>query len=91
MHKITRPLVALVLVASLTGCLGTVVDAPTGKGKTYGATRAHLILAPRLVDAQDCTSGMQQVTVSVPLWGVVVGILTLGILVPMNTTFTCAN
>ncbi len=91
MYKITRSLVALGLALSLTGCLGTIVDAPTGKGKTYGKTTPHLILAPTLIDAQDCPSGLQQVTVSVPLWGVAVGILTIGILVPMNTTFTCAE
>ena len=27
----------------------------------------------------------------VPLWGVAVGILTLGILVPMNTEFSCVK
>lgn len=91
MHNLTRSLVALGLAVSLTGCLGTVVDAPIGKGSTYGNTSPHIILSPTLVDARDCPNGLQQVAVYVPLWGVAVGILTLGILVPMNTTYTCAS
>jgi hypothetical protein len=91
MHNLTRSLVALGLALSLTGCLGTVVDAPTGKGSTYDGTSPHILLSPTSVDAQACPNGLQQVAVYVPLWGVAVGILTLGILVPMNTTYTCAS
>jgi hypothetical protein len=71
--------------------LGTVVQAPTGKGSSYGDTRAHLIGASTAVDARDCPKGLQEVAVYVPLWGVAVGILTFGILVPMRTTFTCVR
>ena len=90
-HKIIACLMALVLVGSLSGCLGTVVTAPTAEGRSYEATRAHLILAPTAVDAVDCAGGLHEVAVYVPLWGVAVGILTFGILVPMSTTFTCAG
>ena len=91
MHKIARCLIALVLAASLAGCLGTIVETPAGKGKSYGATRAHLIGSSTLISASDCKRGLQEVAVYVPLWGVAVGILTFGILVPMNTTFTCSQ
>jgi hypothetical protein len=91
MKRILHTALTLVLSLSLSGCLGTIVTAPVGEGRSYGATDAHLILAPAAIDARDCTKGLQEVAVYVPLWGVAVGILTLGILVPMNTTFTCAR
>lgn len=91
MTRLDRSLVALALIVSLSGCLGTVVQAPTGPGASYGDTRAHLIGSSTQVDARDCKSGLQQVSVFVPLWGVAVGILTLGILVPMTTVFTCSR
>ena len=50
-----------------------------------------LAVAPSAIDARDCASGLQEVAVYVPLWGVAVGILTLGIVVPMTTAFTCAR
>ena len=90
-HKIIACLMALVLVGSLSGCLGTIVKAPTTEGRSYGATRAHLIGSSTEVDAADCAGGLHEVAVFVPLWGIAVGILTFGILVPMNTTFTCAG
>jgi len=91
MRKLARSLVALGLSAALAGCLGTVVEAPTGSGATYGSTRGHLIGSSTAINAADCTSGLQEVVVFVPLWGVAVGILTFGILVPMSTSFTCAK
>jgi hypothetical protein len=91
MSQIARVVLALTLSVSLTGCLGTIVNAPTNKGRTYGGTQAHLLLAPTEIDARDCPKGLQEVAVYVPLWGVAVGILTFGILVPMNTTFTCVQ
>ena len=91
MRRMTRSLIALGLAGSLVGCLGTVVEAPTGKGSSYGDTRGHLIGSSTSIHARDCPSGLQEVAVYVPLWGVAVGILTFGIPVPMNTTFTCVR
>jgi len=91
MKSIFRASLALVLSLGLSGCLGTVVTAPVGTGRSYRSTDAHLILAPTSVDARDCAKGLKEVAVYVPLWGVAVGILTFGIIVPMNTTFTCAQ
>jgi hypothetical protein len=88
-RRIISALLAFSLVVSLSGCLNTVVTAPTPGGESYEATRAHLILSPRVIDADECPRGIQEVEVSLPLWGIAVGILTIGILVPMNTSFTC--
>jgi len=91
MSRLARSLVALGLAVSLTGCLGTIVKAPTAEGASYGDTRAHLIGSSTQIDARDCKNGLQQVAVYVPLWGVAVGILTFGIIVPMTTVFTCSR
>lgn len=77
------------LALALTGCLGTVVEAPVPKGTSYGDTTAHIIGSPTRLDASSCRNGLQEVTTFVPLWGVAVGILTFGIIVPMETVFTC--
>jgi hypothetical protein len=90
-NRFARSLVALGLCFSLTACLGTIVTAPTPKGASYGDTRAHLIGSSTSIDARDCKGGLHEVAVYVPLWGVAVGILTLGILVPMSTVFTCTR
>ncbi len=89
MHKATRSLLALVLAAAVSGCLGTVVTAPTGNGKAYGTTRVHFIAAPTQIDAKICPNGLAQTFTYVPLWGVAVGILTIGIIVPMTTEYSC--
>jgi len=91
MARLARSVVALSLIFSLTGCLGTIVKAPTSKGESYSDTRAHLIGSSTEIDARKCPNGMHEVAVFVPLWGVAVGILTIGILVPMTTVFTCAR
>ena len=61
MSRPVRSLVALGLIVSLTGCLGTIVQAPTPQGASYGDTRAHLIGSSTEIDARDCKSGLQQV------------------------------
>ena len=91
MARLARSLTALSLVFSLTACLGTIVKAPTAKGESYADTRAHLIGSSSELDAQSCPSGLNEVAVFVPIWGVAVGILTIGILVPMTTVFTCSR
>jgi len=51
----------------------------------------HLIGSSTEISARDCKNGLQQVSTFVPLWGVAVGILTIGIIVPMTTVFTCSR
>jgi hypothetical protein len=91
MPRLVRSLVAASLSFSLGGCLGTIVKAPTPEGASYGDTRIHIIGSPTEIDARDCRGGLQQVSTFVPLWGVAVGILTFGILVPTTTVFTCSR
>lgn len=91
MNAFARSALALCLVVALSGCLGTIVEAPTREGESYGDTLAHLIGASTAIAASKCASGLQQVATFVPLWGVAVGILTLGIVVPMTTVYTCSK
>jgi hypothetical protein len=86
-----RSAVSLGLILSLTGCLGTTVKAPTSAGESFGDTRAHLIGSSTKIDAPKCRNGLQEVTTFVPLWGLAVGILTIGIIVPVTTVFTCSR
>ena len=51
--------------------------------------RAHIIAAPTQIDANNCSNGLSQTFTYVPLWGVAVGILTIGIIVPMTTEYSC--
>jgi hypothetical protein len=91
MRALARSVVCVFLSVSLSGCLGTIVEAPTTEGQSYGDTRAHLIGASTEIDASACRTGLQQVATFVPLWGVAVGILTFGIIVPMTTVYTCSK
>ena len=80
-----------ILVASLSGCLGTSVRTPAPAGKPHTTTNAHILASPYRVDAHTCHKGLAQVTRAVPLWGVAVGILTFGIVVPMATQYRCVE
>lgn len=91
MKGLVRSAISIGLVVSLSGCLGTIVEAPTQEGESYGDTRAHLIGSSTEIDASNCPRGLKQVATYVPLWGVAVGILTFGILVPMSTVYTCSR
>ncbi len=76
---------------SLSGCLGTGVVAPVARGqKPIVTTHVHILAAPFRIDAHACKSGMSRVRTFIPLWGVAVGILTIGIIVPKTTFYWCA-
>ncbi len=90
-RRSARAVSSACLAVALTGCLGTIVEAPVSSGSSYGDTRAHIIGSSTKIDASSCRNGLKEVTTFVPLWGVAVGILTLGIIVPMDTVFTCAK
>ena len=65
------------------GLLGVPLFGPLlQKGRLTGNTSPHIIGSPSMIKADDCPNGLQEVAVFVPLWGVAVGILTIGILVP---------
>jgi hypothetical protein len=82
---------SLMLMAPLSGCLGTVVETPTPEGKPITTTNVHILAAPFRVDAHVCKRGMSRVVTFVPLWGVAVGILTFGILVPKTSMYHCVG
>ncbi len=89
MRRLIPLALSAVLSVPLTGCLGTLVHAPTSVTQATITTRAHLLAAPTRIDAHNCTKGLGEVFTYVPLWGVAVGILTLGIIVPMTTSYAC--
>ncbi len=79
------------LLVSLSGCLGTSIDAPVPSSVSHATLRVHIIAAPILIQADRCRTGLADVTTYVPLWGLAVGILTFGIVVPEWTVYTCAQ
>lgn len=83
--------IVLLTVVSLTGCLGTVVETPRAAGRPIATTHVHVLAAPFRVDAHVCREGVAKAATFVPLWGVAVGILTFGILVPKTTVYHCAE
>ncbi len=91
MRRLCYRLFAILLIVPLTGCLGTTVQSPRRGGDLRGSTDARIIATPVLVRASDCTQGLSQVQTFVPLWGVAVGILTIGIIVPISTTYSCVE
>jgi hypothetical protein len=90
-RRIFRGLLVLALAASLGGCLGTFVQTRAKAGRPIVTTNLHFLAAPFRIDAHVCEKGLAQVTTFVPVWGVVVGILTFGILVPKSTVYQCAE
>lgn len=91
MRGVRRNLLAIALAMAASGCLGTVVRTPARGGQEIGTTMPHILAAPFRIDAHTCQNGLATVTTFVPLWGVAVGILTLGILVPKTTFYTCVE
>ena len=91
MRRIFPILLSLVLAFLLSGCLGTLVRTPTPEGKPVPTTHVHILAAPFRVDAHMCRNGISRVEIYVPLWGVAVGILTFGILVPKTAVYSCVE
>lgn len=85
-------LLAAVLALSASGCLGTSVESPARArpSAAYATLRWHLIAAPNVIDASECRRGVADVFTYVPPWGLAIGILTLGIVVPQWTVYSCA-
>lgn len=93
MKRIFTLFVCVAFATSLTGCLGTEIESPAGAqpGPSYQTLRWHIVALPTVVSAGDCKNGMADVSTYVPLWGLVIGVLTWGILVPQWTTLSCAS
>jgi hypothetical protein len=86
-------LLAVALVSSQTACLGTMVESPVPARpvEARAQLRWHLITAPSEIDAAECRHGMADVFTFVPLWGLAIGVVTLGIVVPQWTLYSCAD
>ena len=86
---------ALLLSSSLTlsGCLGTFIESPPREraAPSYQTLRWHLLAAPHRIKADVCPKGLARIATYVPLWGLPIGILTFGIVVPQWTIFSCAE
>jgi hypothetical protein len=54
-------------------------------------THPHLIGSWYRVDASACRDGIAQVQTFVPIWGIAVGILTIGIIIPFTTEYWCVQ
>ena len=80
---------SVAMLVAQAGCLGTMVRSPGERGQSVMTTRAHIIAAPTRIDATICPNGLSQTFTFVPFWGVAVGILTIGIIVPMTTEYSC--
>ncbi len=91
MRRLFTSTLAALLTVTLSGCLGTLVQAPVRPSKPHIMTKVHVIAAPTRIDAHVCPGGLAEVFTYAPLWGVAVGVLTIGILVPMTTEYACAS
>lgn len=89
MRRLSQFCLSIVLTVSMSGCLGTIIHSPTAASQPFTTTGVHILAAPREIDAHACKHGLAETFTYVPLWGLAVGILTLGILVPMTTSYSC--
>ena len=89
MRRFFRVSLAMVLTLSMSGCLGTMVQSPTAAGEPFTTTKIHFVAFPTQIEARVCEHGIAETFTFVPLWGVVVGVLTIGIIVPMTTSYSC--
>ncbi len=89
MRRYLAVLLLAVLITTQTGCLGTLVQSPARPGLTLSTTQVHLVAMPTRIDAAACRNGLSEVFTHVPLWGLVVGFFTFGIVVPMTTEYSC--
>ena len=79
------------LLVSQSGCLGTAIESPARSSRSHSRLQIHLLAAPTLIRADVCENGLADITTYVPLWGLAVGILTLGIVVPARTVYSCVS
>ena len=92
MRRMINRSIALLAILSLTGCLATIVNSPKRGGQiVHQTTGVHIIALPIVLNAPTCREGLANVRSWVPLWGLAVGILTIGILVPVTTAYTCVE
>ena len=91
MSKKLRAVISGVVALSLVGCLGTMIETPTPEGKPISSQHVHILAAPFRIDAHVCEKGVAKAFTFIPGWGVAVGILTIGIVVPKATIYHCVE
>ncbi len=91
MRRVAQAVLAVALAILVSGCLGTLVQSPPRGRPPISTTHVHLLAAPFRIDAHVCERGLARVDTFIPLWGVAVGILTFGILVPKTTAYYCVE
>ncbi len=89
MRRLFSVCLAIVLTVSMSGCFGTMVQSPTAAARPSSTTSVRIVGLPVQVDARKCEHGLAETFTYVPLWGIVVGFLTIGIIVPMTTSYSC--
>lgn len=89
MRRLFSVCLAIVLTVSMSGCFGTMVQSPTAAARPSTTTTVHIIALPTQIDAHNCEHGLAETFTYVPLWGIVVGFFTIGIIVPMTTSYSC--
>ena len=89
MRRLFNVCLAIVLTVSMSGCFGTMVQSPATAARLTTTTTVHIIAFPVQIDAHNCEHGLAETFTFVPLWGIVVGFLTIGIIVPMTTSYSC--
>ena len=94
-----RAIVALAMAATTSGCMQTLVQAPTNKFAgtpqtvTANAYLGGQVQQPAYVTAKRCQQGEQlgRVLVKRNFWQGFVGWITLGMITPSTVEYTCAN
>ena len=89
MRRLFSACLAIVITVSLSGCFGTMIKTPAAAGNPFVTTQVHILAFPTQVDAHMCNHGIAESLTYVPLWGLVVGVLTIGIVVPTTTSWSC--
>ena len=88
-RSLARVLLAVLAIVAQSACLGTVIETPARASRSYSKLQIHVIAAPSVLRAEHCELGISDIFNYVPLWGLAVGILTFGILVPARTVYSC--
>lgn len=94
MNLLIRNALALVLVASLSGCFRATIrsSAPEARASStkIGVTWLYGV-TPVDDRAPECEHGIASATTQMPFWGGVIMVLTAGLVAPMSIDYVCAE
>jgi len=93
--RLTANVLCLVLCLVMgTGCIANSIQS---QARSIGGTKQRMNvtllwgLKPTVVQATECRNGVAESVTFVPIWGVVVGWFTIGLILPTNTLYSCAR